>query len=362
MMVKGLSSQRLMCACRNFGVVAAAVVALLAVSGCGSSSKSVSSGSSASQGGSASSGSGGSGSASLSGKSVAMVSGPNSNPWDAVFNNSVKDALQTHGAKVTVTGTLDVATQVQMFNQAVSTHPNLIVLEALDSNVMGAAILKAKAEGVTVLNVDGRATPAAAKGLHQVLSDNVALGRFAAENIVDGLDGQGRKTGNVAVISGTASMLLTQDRLRGFDAVMAAHPQYKVVTVQDGNWDPVKSGQIATQLFAKYGKAGLAAAYGMADYMAIPIVTAAKQAGVALGGKNGLIITGGNCFKVGIQAIRQGEMYGTATEDPGTLAADVGSYAIKLLAGQSVPLTETVQEARVDRADLSTYAARCSRA
>jgi ABC-type sugar transport system substrate-binding protein len=343
---------------RVYSLLVAVVLAAAVLAGCGSSGSKSSAGTSSGTGAASAS----TGSSSLAGKQVAIVSGPNSNPWDAVFNKGVQSALESHGAKVTVLGTLDVSTQIQMFNQAVSEHPNLVVLEALDSNAMGAAVEKAKAEGVTVVNVDGRATPAAAKGLHQVLSDNVALGRFAAENIVDGLKAQGRKSGNVAVIEGTASMLLTQDRMTGFRAVMAANPQYKVVSVQDGNWDPVASGRIATQLFAKYGRTGLAGAYGMADYMAIPIITAAKQAGVPLGGKDGLIVSGGNCFKAGIDAIRAGTMYGTATEDPGTLANAVGQYTVKLLAGQSVPMTQTIKEARVDKADLSTYAAQCSKA
>jgi ABC-type sugar transport system substrate-binding protein len=362
-MFEGISGHRpLSVHARSYAPLMVGVLVAAALAGCGSSKSSSSntgaSSSSVSSSAAASSG----GSSSLSGKKVAIVSGPNSNPWDAVFNKSVQDTLQSHGASVSVQGTLDVATQIQMFNQAVSEHPTLVILEALDSNAMAAALEKAKAEGVMVVNVDGRALPAAAKGLHQVLSDNVALGRFAAENIVDGLKAQGRNSGNVAVIEGTASMLLTQDRMRGFDAVMAKNPQYKVVSVQDGNWDPVQSGTIATQLFAKYGKTGLAGVYGMADYMAIPVITAAKQAGVALGGKNGLIVSGGNCFKAGIQAIRAGTMYGTATEDPGTLAKYVGAYTVKLLSGQTVPLTETIKEARVDKADLSQYAAQCSKA
>ena len=58
----------------------------------------------------------------------------------------------------------------------------------------------------------------------------------------------------------------------------------------------------------------------MADYMALPIVQAAKQAGCEVGGDDGLIVTSSNCFKVGIDAIKAGELYGTATEDPGTIA------------------------------------------
>jgi ABC-type sugar transport system substrate-binding protein len=216
---------------------------------------------------------------------------------------------------------------------------------------------------VTVLNLDGRAVPAVAGGLHQVLSDSVALGTYAAENLVDGLQAEGRKSANIALITGTAAMLVTQDRLKGFDAVMRKYPQYKVLSVQDGNWDPVKSGQLAAQLFAKYGCNGLQGAYGMADYMAVPIVTAAKQAGCPVGVKNhGLIVTGSNCFKIGIDAITAGTMYGTATEDPGTIARLASQYALKLLSGQSVPLTVTVHEDRVDPQTLSQFAAQCSQA
>jgi ABC-type sugar transport system substrate-binding protein len=158
-------------------------------------------------------------------------------------------------------------------------------------------------------------------------------------------------------------MILTQERMKGFNKVLSEHPEYKIVFEQDGNWDPVKSGEIATQMFAKYGADGLQAAYGMADYMAVPIVTAAKQAGIPVGIENdGLIVTGGNCFKIGIEAIEKGEMYGTATEDPGTLAKQVTAYAKKLLAGEEVPLTEEVEEARVYPQTLGKYKAQCTKA
>ena len=97
--------------------------------------------------------------------------------------------------------------------------------------------------------------------------------------------------------------------------------------------------------------------------MAVPIVTAAKQAGIPVGLKNnGLIVTGGNCFKVGIESIEAGEMYGTATEDPGTIAEQASEYATKMLEGKEVPLTETVKEARVYPTTLKQYTAQCTKA
>jgi ABC-type sugar transport system substrate-binding protein len=324
------------------------------VAACGSSDSTSSSSSSGSSGGKA---------ASVAGKDVAVVSVADSNPWAAVFNRVVKQRLTAEGAKVTVTGDTDPAGQVQLLNQAVSETPDLIILEALDSKAVAPAIAKAKAQHIPVLNADGKADPSVADGLHQVLSDNVALGEFAAQNIVEGLQKQGKKSGRIGAITGTAAMLLTQERMQGFKKVLAQHPSYKLVFDQDGNWDPVKSGEIAKRMFAKYGKGGLDAAYGMADYMAVPIITAAKQAGIPVGLKNdGLIVTGGNCFKIGIQAISAGEMYGTATEDPGTLAEHVAAYGSKLLKGADVPLTQTVKEARVSPQTLKQYTPQCTKA
>ena len=303
------------------------------------------------------------GSGSIEGKKVTVVTVAEGNPWAAVFNKIIEEKLGGAGADVTVVGSLEPAAQVQILNQAVAENPELIILEALDSKAVAPAIAKAKAQGIAVLNADGKADPSVESELNQVLSDNVALGEYAAENIVEGLEEEGKKSGNVGVITGTAAMLLTQERMEGFNKVLGEHPSYKVVYEEDGNWEPVKSGELAKQMFAKFGKDGIQAAYGMADYMAVPIVTAAKQAGIPVGVKNnGLIVTGGNCFKVGIESIEAGEMYGTATEDPGTIAEQVSEYAQKMLEGQEVPLTETVEEARVYPKTLAQYTAQCTKA
>jgi ABC-type sugar transport system substrate-binding protein len=338
-------------------VAMALLVPSLALAACGSSD-------SANSTASGSSGSSGGGGGSVKGKKVTIVGVADSNPWAAVYNRTIKEYLGSKGAKVKVSASADPAAQVQLLNSAVAERPDLIFLEGLDSKALAPAIAKAKAAKVTLVNTDGPADPSVADGLHQVLSDNVALGRFAAQNLVEGLQEQGRKSGNIGVITGTAAMLVTQDRMKGFDEVMSKYPQYKVVAKEDGNWDPVKSGQIATQLFAKHGRTGLDAMYGMADYMAVPIATAAKQAGIPVGvkKKDGLIITGGNCFKVGIDAIRAGDLYGTATEDPGTISLQAAKYGEKLLKGEDVPLTQTVQEARVTSKTLDQYAAQCSKA
>ncbi len=298
----------------------------------------------------------------IKGKTIALVGYGSANPWGAYYNKVYKQELADTGAKITDLTTMDPGTQVQKFNQAVASKPDLIVVAILDTAGMVAPIKKAKQAGIPVLAVDGPPDPSVAGDVMSVLSDNEKLGEFAAQNIIEGLKAQGRDSGNVIVLTGTKSMLVTQDRMKGFNKVMATSPQYKVIDTQDANWDPNLSGQIAQKLLAKYGRNGVQAAYGMADYMALPIIQAAKQARFPVAGKNGLLVTSSNCFKAGIDSIKAGELYGTATEDPGTIAKQSADYTKKFLSGDKPPKSELVKEERVTKANVDKLAAQCSHA
>lgn len=303
-----------------------------------------------------------SGPAGLKGKTVDFVGYGKDNPWGAYFNGVFIPKLTAQGVKVVDLTTMDPGTAVTNFNQAISNKPDLIVASLLDTSSTVVPIKKAKQAGIPVLVFDGRPDPSVDGDVMQVLSDSEALGTAAAQNLVEGLKAQGRTSGNLIAITGTKSGFASQDRMKGFDAELAKTPEYKVVDVQDGNWDPTLSSKIATQLFAKYGCSGIQGAYGMADYQALPIVAAAKQAGCPVGGKNGLIVTGSNCFKVGIDAIKAGTLYGTATEDPGTIAEQTADYVIRYLNRQNPPAKELVKEERVTAGNVAQFAEQCSKA
>jgi ABC-type sugar transport system substrate-binding protein len=296
----------------------------------------------------------------LEGKTIAFVGYGDVNPWGAAFNAVYVPALEAEGVTVQDLATMDSGTQVQNFNQAVSEQPDAIVVALLDTAAMVAPMQKAIQAGIPVIVYDGPPDPAVADdpGVLQVLSDSEALGTYAAENIIEGLQAQGKTEGTVIVIKGTASMLVTQDRLTGFYDTLEGSG-YEVIEEEDGNWDPTLSGTIATSLFAKHGADGVDAAYGMADYMAIPIVEAAKQAGIAVGA-DGLIVTGSNCFASGIESIKAGELYGTATEDPITLANEMVEYSIAFLSGDEPERVVIVQSDRITAGNVDDFSEQCT--
>jgi ABC-type sugar transport system substrate-binding protein len=334
------------------GLAAGAAGLALAISACAGSPSGAGTG--AAGGGSAGGG--------LAGKTIALVGYGDANPWGAAFNKEFTSQLASSGLKISSLTTMDSGTQVQYFNQAIAEKPALIVLAVLDTKATVVPIEQAKQAGIPVLAFDGPTDPAVANDVMSVLSDNEQLGEFAAQNLIQGLKAQGRTSGKIIVLTGTKSMLVTQDRMVGFDKVMATAPQFQVAAQEDANWDPTLSGQDAQQLLARYGCSGVQAAYGMADYMALPIIQAAKQAGCTVGGKNGLVVTSSNCFKAGIQSIQASQLYGTATEDPITIADQTAKYVTQYLSGQHPPQHETVQEARITAQNVAQYAAQCSHA
>lgn len=306
----------------------------------------------------------GTGEGGIDGMVVALVGYGDASPWGAHYNKTFTPILEDQGVEVLDLTSMDPGTQVQNFNQAISQNPDVIVTLVWDTAAMVAPMKKAFAAGIPVVIVDGPPDPSIADdpGLYAVLSDNYELGRIAAQNIIDGLTAQGKTEGNVIAITGTTAMIITQDRMDGFHDVFAENPGFTVIDEQDSNWDPTAAGTIARQLLAKYGPDGVDGAYGMADYLAIPIINAAKELGFAVGGEDGLIISGGNCFKVGIEAIRAGEMYGTATEDPGTIAVQSAEYVAQLLAGEDVERVVTIKEEAVTPDTVEQFAEQCSNA
>jgi ABC-type sugar transport system substrate-binding protein len=301
---------------------------------------------------------------SVEGKSVILIDGSESNPWIAAYNRTFSNVLKAKGVEVSVlSNNFDSAVEAQRIDQAISLRPDLIAVGVQDANGVVAGFTRAKQAGIPVVIV---VNPASARvvalSAGQFVDNHAALGRFAAMNIQQGLAARGLKRGNVIVITGSSSQLGVQLRLAAFRKQLAKTPGFKIVEVQDGAWDPVKSGQIAEQLFAKYAnRGGVHAAYGMSDLMATAIARSAQTAGLKVGLKaKGLIVSGSNCGSDGIKAIKAGTLIGGATQAPTVAATTAAKQVLKVLAGQKVAKTVLVPEKRITRANVNAYAKICT--
>jgi ribose transport system substrate-binding protein len=248
-------------------------------------------------------------------------------------------------------------------NRLIADKPDLIISVPASASAIVPSYIRAKQAGIPILGAIGRQSPEGAKLVTaEARTDDPALGKFAAMNLVEGMKKAGFSKGNVIALTGTASQNNVTDRMAAFKAYMKKFPQYKIVSIQDTNWDQATSAKVAQQLLSKYAsKGGIQGAYGMADNMAIGIIQGAKQAGAKIGvAKKGLIVTGSNCLAVGINAIKGGSEYGTGTQAPQVEAALAVKVGAQILSGGKPPKVSYVKEFRITKANVAKFAKVCT--
>jgi ABC-type sugar transport system substrate-binding protein len=301
----------------------------------------------------------------LSGKTVGVVICTDQNPFCAAWAKTVKSGLEKQGASVTVlSSAFDPAVDAQNMNRLIAQKVDLIISVPASASAIVPSYVRAKAAGIPVLGAIGRQSDAGAKlVVGEARTDDPSLGKFAAMNLIEGMKKAGFSKGNVIALTGTASQNNVTDRMAAFSAYMKKYPQYKVVSIEDANWDQATSAKDTQQLLSKYAsKGGIQGAYGMADNMAVGIIQGAKQAGAKIGvAKKGLIITGSNCLAVGINAIKSGQEYGTGTQAPQVEAALAVKMAAGILTGKTPsPKVQYVKEQRITKANVAKLAKVCT--
>jgi ABC-type sugar transport system substrate-binding protein len=302
----------------------------------------------------------------LKGKKLAYVACSDLNRWCREFRNTIVPALEAKGVIVTdLQDPYDPVLQAQHLDQAVAQKPDLIALLATNARSVVPGLRRAQAAGIPVINLIGPAVPESEPYYKASIENNhQQLGEFAGTNLVEGLKKEGRTTANIIVVTGAQVQPEVAVRMDGFKSVLAKYPEYKIVDIQDGNWDQGKSADIARTLFAKYAdKGGIQGAYGMADHMAAGIIEAAQQAGIPVGvDKNGLVVVASNCFKIGTVNIDNGTQYGSATQAAHPTALFVLPLLEKALAGQEIPKRSLMTEGRITKETMDQYRDFCSAA
>ena len=71
-------------------------------------------------------------------------------------------------------------------------------------------------------------------------------------NLVEGMKKAGYTKGNVIALTGTPADPRRPTAWTTFKAYMKKYPQYKIVAIEDANWDQATSAKVALQLLSKY--------------------------------------------------------------------------------------------------------------
>ena len=246
--------------------------------------------------------------------------------WQAVKLGAEQSAKENN-VKITFEGPETEAMvdkQIDMLSAALAKHPQAIGFAALDSQAAIPLLKKAQAEKIPVIAFDSGVDSDIP--LTTCTTNNIAAAGLAADKMAEAIGG----AGEVAVIVHDQTSRTGIDRRDGFLARMKEkYPNIKIVSVQYGAGDHLKSAEIAKAMIqANPNLKGIFGANeGSAEGAAIGVKESGKK----------LVLIGYDSGKEQKAAIISGEMLGAITQNPIGIGKCTVDSAVKALKGDKLP-------------------------
>ncbi len=246
--------------------------------------------------------------------------------WQAV-RQGAEQAAKDNNVRITFEGPETEAMvdkQIDMLSAALAKKPNAIGFAALDSKAAIPLLKKAQDAKIPVIAFDSGVDSDIP--LTTCTTNNVAAAGLAADKMAAAIG----DAGEVAVVVHDQTSRTGIDRRDGFlNQMKSRHPNIKVVDVQYGGGDHLKSAEIAkTMLQAHPNLKGIFGANeGSAEGVAIGVKESGKK----------VVIVGYDSGKEQKDAIRSGAMLGAITQNPIGIGKCTVDEAVKALKGEKLP-------------------------
>jgi len=246
--------------------------------------------------------------------------------WQAVKSGAEKAAKDLN-VRVTFEGPETEAMvdkQIDMLSAALAKKPQAIGFAALDSKAAIPLLKKAQADKIPVVAFDSGVDSDIP--LTTATTDNKAAAALAADKMAELIG----KEGDVAVVAHDQTSRTGIDRVDGFVGRMKeAYPKIKVVSVQYGGGDHLKSTEVTKSILQ--GNPNLKGMFGANEGSAIGVVNGAREM------KRKLVIIGYDSGKQQKDAIMSGAMAGAITQNPVGIGYKTVEAAVKALKGEKLP-------------------------
>ncbi len=182
--------------------------------------------------------------------SIVYVQGMSGNPFFNSLTNGAKDESAKLGnVNFTYQGANNYSPQAQtpVLNAVIAAHPDAIIISPMAGEAMMEPLKQAKAQGIKLVFADTTATDQSLAASF-IASDNVAGGKFAADQLAKLING----TGEVMLMNGTPGISTTDQRQQGFEAGLKDYPGITYLGVQFCQSDPQKATQIVSATLAAH--------------------------------------------------------------------------------------------------------------
>lgn len=248
------------------------------------------------------------------------------NPFFGAIAGGIEDAVQElggEGASATIlSGDYDLAKQSSQFDSLIQAGVDMIIVSAVDSQAIGAAVARAHAAGIPVVAVDNTADGADAT----ITTDNVTAGKQACQYIADALGGEG----NVIIVNGPQVSGVI-DRVEGCKSVFS---DYEGITILSDNQNGIgtRDGGLEVTTGLLIAHDNVDAIFTINDPSAIGADLAAKQLG-----RDGIVITTVDGSPDIVDALKGNSMVeASSAQLPRDLAKAAVEAGLKLVGGEKI--------------------------
>ena len=259
------------------------------------------------------------------GYKIALIQQHQTNAFQIAVTEAAEAKAKELGVDLTIlSADQDAAKQISQIEQCTSEGYQAILFEPVDPDGLGDAAQAAADKGVIMINVISACTDWENHGISALsCGDNVTAGETEMQHVADLLGGKG----NIAILTGPSGDAGGLQRLEGYQNILKNYPDMvQVVEPADCQWGTAAAQGTVESWLSAYD---LDAIVCENDGMAV-------GAGNAAGANSGIVITGVDGTPDGFEAIKDGRITGTVSQDGGAMAANGIEAACKLIDGETL--------------------------
>lgn len=277
--------------------------------------------------------------------------------WRTRNSRSIIDAAAKSGIKIMFEDAMqNPENQIKALRSFIAYKVDVIAFSPLVETGWDTVLGEAKAAGIPVIIVD-RMIETADESLYAgaICSDFYLEGRRAGEFLVRKFAGTESPV-NIVEIQGTADSTPAIGRYRGFRDVISAHPKFRIIFSEDGDFMRSKGRELMRKVLADYASEDIGVLYSHNDDMTFGAIEVMGEAGIRPG-KDIVIISVDATQRI-IDHLKKGEVNCVVECNPDS-GPQVMELARKVAAGERVQKRVYIEETVFDEfSDLNAVADR----
>lgn len=263
---------------------------------------------------------------------VAALISDTANPYWRTFEEGLVDSAKELHLSLSTSSLRSATDAEQQLNQcevALLKKPKALLVASVRARTLTSCLVRANAQGVLVVDVDGNISEDMAKELaipvaFSVSSDNHALGAEAARYLIN--HGSVAPSDQILVLEGTSGSDPSEKRVQGFKDTLGSRAT--IVSSQAADWDRARAATITGQVLLKHPK--IKAVFAANDTMALGAAEALRGGGAA-----SVHVIGIDGSSDAIKAIKAGRLTASIAQLPYLMAKEAVEKSAKSISGEN---------------------------